>query len=176
MRDEQGFDDFYRSTSTRMLRYGFAVTGNLDDAQDLVQEAYARAWQRWRSLAGHPSPEGWVRLTLGRLATDRWRRLGRWRAALVRSGPPEPATPAPSEDTMMLVGLLRTLPASQRQALALHYLFDLSVADIAAEMGASTGTVKSWLFRGRAGMAAAMETTALDGREPDGLREEPTHA
>jgi RNA polymerase sigma-70 factor (ECF subfamily) len=49
MRDADAFDDFYRDTSTRMLRYGFAMTGDLADAQDVVQEAYTRAWRHWRS-------------------------------------------------------------------------------------------------------------------------------
>jgi RNA polymerase sigma-70 factor (ECF subfamily) len=56
----------------------------------------------------------------------------------------------------MLVGALRALPMAQRRALVLHYLLDRPVADIAAETGASVGTVKSWLSRGRANMAAAL--------------------
>ncbi|MEU4777840.1 hypothetical protein [Micromonospora sp. NPDC023633] len=60
---------------------------------------------------------------VARLATDRWRRLQGWRAALSRTGPPEPVPP-PNEDAVLLAGALRQLPAAQRQALALHYLFE----------------------------------------------------
>jgi RNA polymerase sigma-70 factor (ECF subfamily) len=82
MRDSDSFDEFYRTTSVRLTRYGYTVTGDLAEAQDLVQEAYTRAWQRWRTVAEHPNPEAWVRLVVTRLANDRWRRMGRWRAAL----------------------------------------------------------------------------------------------
>jgi RNA polymerase sigma-70 factor (ECF subfamily) len=156
MRDADGFDEFYRATSARMLRYGFALTGDLSEAQDLVQEAYVRAWQRWRWLAAYDHTEGWVRLVLTRLATDSWRRLRNRRLALRRAGPPGDA-PAPSEDTVLLVDALRRLPTAQRRAVALHYLCDMSVAEIAAETGSSPGTVKSWLSRGRAGLAAVLD-------------------
>ena len=43
MRDERGFDEFYRGTSGRLMRYGYAVVGDLTEAQDVVQEAYTRA-------------------------------------------------------------------------------------------------------------------------------------
>src|SRR5262245_536512 len=158
MRDSDSFDEFYRTTSVRLIGYGYAVTGDLAEAQDLVQEAYTRAWQRWRAVSAHPNPEGWVRLVVTRLASDRWRRLGRWRAALRRSGPTEYARP-PSEDAVVLTAALRGLPVAHRQALALHYLLDLSVAEIAAEAGVAVNTVKSWLSRGRAGLAAALAET-----------------
>ncbi len=154
-RDARSFDEFYRDTSVRLVRYGYAVTGDLTEAQDVVQEAYTRAWRHWRTVADHPAPEAWVRLVVARLAADRWRRLRGWRTALARSGPPEAVEP-PSDDTMFLVTALRRLPAAHRQALALHYLFDLSVEDIARETGAAVGTVKSWLSRGRAGLAAVL--------------------
>ena len=160
MRDADGFDEFYRATSARMLRYGYALTGDLPEAQDLVQEAYVRAWQRWRRLAGYDHTEAWVRLVLTRLATDSWRRLRNRRVALRRAGPPGDA-PAPSEDTVLLVGALRRLPTAQRRAVALHYLCDMSVAEIALETGSSPGTVKSWLSRGRADLGGA-RTRRLD--------------
>ncbi|MEV7628571.1 hypothetical protein [Actinoplanes sp. NPDC089786] len=43
MRDSEAFDEFYRDTSARMVRYGYAMVGDLGDAQDVVQEAYTRA-------------------------------------------------------------------------------------------------------------------------------------
>ncbi|MGK5681943.1 SigE family RNA polymerase sigma factor [Actinoplanes sp. URMC 104] len=155
MRDANGFDEFYRDTSARMLRYGYALTGDLAEAQDVVQEAYTRAWRRWARVSGHPAPEAWLRLTVARLSTDRWRRLSGWRAAVRRAGPPEPVGP-PSEDAVVVTAALRRLPAPLRQAVALHYLFDLPVADIAAETGAPVGTVTSRLHRGRTELAAIL--------------------
>jgi RNA polymerase sigma-70 factor, ECF subfamily len=159
MRDAVAFDEFYRDTSGRMVRYGFAMTGDLGDAQDVVQEAYTRAWRHWCTVSVHPAPEAWVRLTVNRLATDRWRKLRGWRAALVRTGPPEPAPP-PSETTVLLTTALRRLPDHLRQAVVLHYLFDMSVHDIAAETGSPTGTVTSWLRRGRTELASILSAPA----------------
>ncbi|MFI5888836.1 SigE family RNA polymerase sigma factor [Actinoplanes sp. NPDC051513] len=149
------FDAFYRDTARRLARYAYGLTGDPAETQDLVQEAYARAWQRWRRLSGYENQEAWLRLVVNRLAADRWRRLGVRRARPA----PDPAptySPAPSENTVLLVGAMRTLPLIHRRALALHYLLDRSVAEIAAETGVSTGTVKSWLSRGRDGLAAAL--------------------
>jgi len=149
------FDAFYRDTSRRLLRYAYGLTGDPAEAQDLVQEAYARAWQRRNRLTGYEDPEAWLRLVVNRLSTDRWRRLGVRRQRAAAEAPAPPAPP-PSEDVVLLVRAMRTLPAAHRRALALHYLLDRSVAEIAAETGASTGTVKSWLSRGRAGLATAL--------------------
>jgi RNA polymerase sigma-70 factor (ECF subfamily) len=136
-----------------MLRYGYAVTGDLPDAQDVVQEAYTRAWRDWRKLQHHPAPEAWVRVVVARLAVDRHRREAGWWRAVTRSGPPPPSVAPPGDETVLLTTALRRLPGNQRQALALHYLFGLSIAEIAEEAGAPPGTVKSWLSRGRAALA-----------------------
>jgi RNA polymerase sigma-70 factor (ECF subfamily) len=156
------FDAFYRDTSRRLLRYAYGLTGDAGEAQDLVQEAYARAWQRRRRLAGYDDPEAWLRLVVNRLATDRWRRLG-VRGKRAAAAPPPDPVPPPSDDVVLLVHAMRALPVAQRRALALHYLLDRSVADIAAETGAATGTVKSWLSRGRAALAAQLGDTASEG-------------
>ncbi|MEU7715047.1 RNA polymerase sigma factor [Micromonospora chalcea] len=164
MRDANSFDDFYRSTSGRAVRYGYAVAGDPAEAQDLVQEAYARAWRQWAKLAAHPAPEAWLRLVISRLATDRFRRLRGWRLAASRTGPPPDVGP-PGEDTVLLVGALRQLPPRHRQALALHYLFDLPVEEIAREAGVPAGTVKSWLSRGRARLAELLPGVAAEELE-----------
>nr|WP_296069838.1 SigE family RNA polymerase sigma factor [uncultured Actinoplanes sp.] len=156
------FDGFYRDTSRRLLRYAYGLTGDPAEAQDLVQEAYARAWQRRNRLAGYEDPEAWLRLVVNRLSADRWRRLGVRRERAAAQAPAAPVPP-PSEDVVLLVRAMRTLPVAHRRALALHYLLDRSVAEIAAETGVATGTVKSWLSRGRAGLAAALGTNETEG-------------
>ncbi len=153
---------FYRDTSRRLLRYAYGLTGDPGEAQDLVQEAYARAWQRWRQVSAYEDPEAWLRLVVNRLSTDRWRRLF-VRRNHAAAQPPPPAAPPPSEDLVVLVRAMRALPARHRQALALHYLLDRSIAEIAAETGVSIGTVKSWLSRGRAGLAATLDPDPSEG-------------
>ncbi len=162
MTDQAGFDEFYRAISPRVTRYAYAMTGDLPTAQDLTQEAFVRAWQRWRRVRDYDHAEAWLRLVVTRLATDRWRRGGVRRRVETAARPPEPA-PAPSDDTVLLTTALRRIPVHERRALALHYLMDLSVADIAAETGVTVGTVKSRLSRGRHDLAKVLGTPATPG-------------
>jgi RNA polymerase sigma-70 factor (ECF subfamily) len=151
------FDEFYRATARRTLRYAYALTGDLASAQDLASESYVRAWQRWRTVARYDSPESWLRVVVTRLANDRWRHLAVRRRFHDTARPAAPIEP-PGEDTVLLTRALRDLPLAQRRALALHYLLDLPISAIAAETGAAEGTVKSWLARGRAALAAKLAT------------------
>jgi RNA polymerase sigma-70 factor, ECF subfamily len=152
------FDQFYGATARRLVRHAYALTGNLADAQDVAQEAFARAWQRWESVRAYDSPEAWVRRVATNLATSRFRRDRTARAAahqLVAKDIPEI-----SPDTVALVTALRTLPERQRVVLVLHYLADLPVGQIAAELRCPIGSVKAWLSRGREGLALALKDSA----------------
>ncbi|HEX6685885.1 MAG TPA: SigE family RNA polymerase sigma factor [Candidatus Limnocylindrales bacterium] len=144
------FETFYMGTRHRLLRYAYGLTGDLAEAQDLAQEAYARAWSRWRRLRRYDQPDAWLRLVVTRLATDRWRWLAVRREQPL---PPEAIQGPPVEDRVLVMGALKGLPLNQRRALALRYLLDLSVAEIGVEMGANENTVRSWLARGRASLA-----------------------
>ena len=159
MPDGDEFDAFYRGSAQRLARYAYGLTGDAVEAQDLTQEAYARAWQRWSRVRTYNEPEAWLRVVVTRLATDRWRRLT-VRGVFARAQPPPEPTPPPSEDTVLLVTALRALPLVQRRVLVLHYLLDRAVADIAEEMETNPNTVKSWLLRGRAGLAAVLTPTS----------------
>jgi RNA polymerase sigma-70 factor, ECF subfamily len=152
MTAERDFDEFYRATSRRLLGYVFGMTGDLHLAQDITQEAYARTWRRWSTVSRYDSPEAWIRVVANRLATDTWRRRAASRRYEAAAGPPEPVPP-PSETTVLLMTALRRLPKRQRQVLCLHYLLDLPIAEIAAEIGIAQGTVKSMLSRGRSALA-----------------------
>ena len=153
--DAAEFDDFYAATARRMVRHAYALTGNIADAQDIAQEAFARAWQRWDTVRACDSPEAWVRRVATNLATSRFRRDRTARGAahqlIARATVPEI-----SPDTVALIAALRTLPERQRVALVLHYLADLPVGQIATELGCPVGSVKAWLSRGREALAAAM--------------------
>lgn len=151
-RDEADFDAFYGRTSAASVRALHAMTGDLAEAQDVVQEAYARAWQRWSMLRGYDAPEAWVRTVAWRLAVSRLRRARVGFAKLSAVGPAQDVAP-PGPERVALVAALRRLPAAQRRAVVLHHLVGLSVAEIAAETGAPDGTVKARLSRGRSALA-----------------------
>ncbi|HET9556507.1 MAG TPA: sigma-70 family RNA polymerase sigma factor [Actinomycetota bacterium] len=123
-----------------------------------MQEAFARASARWGRLRDYDVPEAWVRRVAMNLAADRGRRLQRQARALLRAGPP-PSVPPASVEALALADALRTLPMHQRQAIVLHHLVDLPVEEVAATLGARTGTVKSWLARGRHALAIRLGDT-----------------
>jgi len=150
----QDFDEFYSSSAARLVRHGYALTGDLAEAQDIAQEAFARAWQRWSMVRDCDSPEAWVRRVATNLAASRWRRIRVARAAAGHAA--EQYAPEVSTDTVALVSGLRTLPERQRTVLVLHYMCDLTVDQIAAELSCPPGSVKSWLSRGRTALAAAV--------------------
>ncbi|MDO3703495.1 SigE family RNA polymerase sigma factor [Micromonospora sp. C28SCA-DRY-2] len=158
MNTDVGFEEFYRATRHRVVTVLYALCGDLTEAQDAAQEAYVRAWQRWRRIGEYGDPEAWVRTVGHRLLANRWRKIRNGRLAYRRHGA-APAVGPPSEDTVALVAALRQLPAEQREAVVLHHLADLSVAEIAAQTGVPTGTVKARLARGRKALADLLGTT-----------------
>ena len=155
MTDTDGYDDFYRATRGRVVAFLWALTGDLPDAQDAAQEAYARAWQRWSTIGGYSNPEAWVRAVGWRVATSRWRKARNRMVAQRRHGPAGPV-PAPNEDTVALTSALRRLPVQQRTALVLHHIGGLRVEEIARRTSAPVGTVKSRLSRGRTALSALL--------------------
>ncbi|MEU0962571.1 SigE family RNA polymerase sigma factor [Micromonospora sp. WMMD1076] len=151
----EDFDAFYTATARRVVHHVYALCGDLAEAQDVTQEAYARAWQRWSTVGAYEDPEGWVRTVAWRLTANRWRGLRRWFAARARLGRETPA-PGPNPDRVALLAALRRLPDAQRLVVVLHHLHDLPVAEIARTSGMPEGTVKSYLSRGRAALAVLL--------------------
>ena len=146
------FDAFYRAGAARLVRQLIPLVGSRAEAEDVVQEAYARAYARWSTVQRYDAPEAWVRTVALRLAVSRWRKsrnaVVAWRR---RAEATEVLGVGP--ETVALVAALKQLPEAQRVAIVLHHLMDLSVEQVAAEVGAPTGTVKARLSRGRAALA-----------------------
>lgn len=161
MPDVDGFDEFYRGSRQRLLGFVYVLTGNLAEAQDAVQEAYIRAWQRWPTVSRYDDPEAWLRVVASRIAVSRWRSLRSRARAYLRHGAEE-NIPAPSTDTVEVVAALRRLPEEQRIAIALYYLLGMPVAEVARETDAPVGTVKARLSRGRAALAGLLAVSDLE--------------
>ena len=148
-RDSADFDTFYIAAVRRVVLYLYAACGDRSDAQDIAQEAFARAWQHWPKVSGYDDPEAWVRTVAWRMMINRWRGLRRRFAAVARMGPPAEATGGPSPDRVAVIDALQRLPTPQRQVIALHYLLDMPVQQIAETTGVPVGTVKARLSRAR---------------------------
>lgn len=140
------FDDFVRARGGALFRYGFVLTGNADDAADLVQEALLRLGDAWQRVARKDDPEGYVRTIMARQHVSWWRR--RRREHLVAQTPDSAAR----QDTRLdeddgLWAELGELPPKQRAVLVLRYYEDLPDAEIARILGVSAGTVRSQASR-----------------------------
>jgi RNA polymerase sigma-70 factor, ECF subfamily len=152
MSGDDDFTDFYHATYASLVVQLFAVTGNLHDAEDVAQEAFARACVRWQRLRAYDIPAAWVRRVAFNLALHGRRRAYRALGLRDRLGPPA-HTPALSVEHVALVEALAKLPLRHRQVLVLHYLADLPVEQIAHDLGIAVGTAKSRLSRAREALA-----------------------
>jgi RNA polymerase sigma-70 factor (ECF subfamily) len=161
---DHDFDAFYTATHRRIISQIYTMTGSLHEAEDCVQEAYARAWQRWATISTEVgSPEAWVRTVATRLAVSSWRKaVNRLKAHHREQSADE--VPGLNPDHIALIAALRKISADQRMAIVLHHYVGLSVEEIAAETGAPTGTVKARLARGRKALAPHL-TELADGLE-----------
>ncbi|GAB3765849.1 RNA polymerase sigma factor [Microlunatus parietis] len=169
--DSDSFDAFYNASFSRLVGQIYAMCGNLAEAQDCVQEAFVRAWDKRRILDTEQSPEAWVRTVAYRLAVSRWRRARRALLPPDRAKQPEQSPPEPDVTRVALAQALAQLPADQRRAIVLHHLCDLSVAEIAQEVGSPVGTIKARLSRGRTALASLLQ----DEPQPDEPASEVRH-
>jgi RNA polymerase sigma-70 factor (ECF subfamily) len=160
MRDSATFGEFYGATAPKVVAQVYAMIGNLPEAEDAVQEAYARAWSRWQRVGAYADPMGWVRTVAYRIAVSNWRRSRTRLMAHLRAQATQP-TPALSADTVALVTALRQIAPSQRRAIVLHHLAGLSVREIAEETGSSQSAVKAQLSRGRQALAPLLSVEEL---------------
>jgi DNA-directed RNA polymerase specialized sigma24 family protein len=119
--DELDFDEFYTAGFRRIVSQIYAMTGNLAEAEDAVQEAYARAWQRWDQVCGYGDPEAWIRTVAYRLCVSSWRKAVNHRAAHRRAAA-SPELPGLSPDHLTLVAALRRISPEQRRAIVLFHL------------------------------------------------------
>jgi RNA polymerase sigma-70 factor (sigma-E family) len=154
--------EVYHACYRRLVVQLFAFTTDLTEAQDAVQEAFARAVARPRGFAGIDNPEAWLRTVALNVVRRRWRRRRVLDVILLRERPlHDPAGHDRTDLRTDLSEALDAIPRSYREVIVLHYYADLSVEEIAAALGVPAGTVKSRLARGRTALAAR-----LDGYEP----------
>lgn len=155
---ENDLAEIYAGAYRRLVVQLYAVTGDLGEAQEVVQEAFVKALAAPRRLTGIANPEAWLRRVAVNTARSRHRRR-RFLGVLLRRFDPSPIVPDTPVEHLALMSALRGLPVGQRHAIALHYLVDLPVDEVASTLGVSVGTVKSRLSRGRTALAAILTAT-----------------
>jgi RNA polymerase sigma-70 factor (ECF subfamily) len=146
------FDEFYLGCRDRLVVRVAALTGDAAEALDHVQEAFVKAWTRWDRVGEYDDPEAWVRRVAYNHAVSGWRRM---RRQVLRAEADQTA-PYFDADQLEVFDALAQLPVREREAVVLHHLIGCSVDEIASQLSAPSGTVKSWLSRGRAKLAASL--------------------
>lgn len=161
------FEDYVYESGTQLKRLAYLLTGDVFEAEDLLQSAYAKVLPHWHKVQHYDLPDVYLRRVMVSIRTSWWRR-SKNREFLVDEVPERvSSTTALSDsvvDSQILLAALEKLPARQRAAVVLRHWCDLSEAETAASMGCSVGTVKSNTSKGLAHLRVAMAEPVLAGR------------
>ena len=150
--------EFVAARGPALVGYARLLTGDHDSAQDLVQDALAKAWSRWRAGADIESLEAYVRKAVLTTYLDQYRRRRLWqgRAHLLATPEAEATTAAATETATDLESALRHLGPRERACVVLRFYEDLTVAGIADRLGISDGAVKRYMSDGTRRLGALM--------------------
>jgi RNA polymerase sigma-70 factor (sigma-E family) len=141
------FHAFYLANRDACLRSVLAGVGDRQQAEDLVAEAFTRAWVSWRTVRRHPAPAAWIVRTALNTRVSWWRRR---RREVALDLAPEPGTAAPVTGSGLdpaLLDALRRLPERQREVIAFRLFLDLDTRTTARVLGIAPGTVTAHLAR-----------------------------
>jgi len=154
------FEDFYRREYPSLFAVAATMSGGMNGAEDLVQDTMLRTYVNWRRVQRLERPGGWCHRVLVNLCRNWHRRRVNESSFLARQRRTEPATGGPSGDTLAFCQAVRRLPSRPRSVVALYYIGDRSVADVALILGVPEGTVRSDLTRARVVLAAELGVTS----------------
>ncbi len=168
---QEAIREAYQAYYRRLVATLYGLTADYAEAQDLVQEAYARALARPKTFLDVADPEAWLRTVAVNLARTRWRRR-RLLDTMIRTGrvtPTPESVPGADPTRVLLVAALAKLSRPTRETIVLHHMADMSVQEVAEQLGVPVGTVKARLSRGRALLAELLHDgapTLATGRSP----------
>ncbi|HEY7174954.1 MAG TPA: RNA polymerase sigma factor [Micromonosporaceae bacterium] len=158
----------YQAYYRRLVATLYGLTADYAEAQDLVQEAYARALARPKTFLDVTDPEAWLRTVAVNLARTRWRRR-RLLDTMIRTGrvtPTPESVPGANPNRVLLIAALAKLNRPTRETIVLHHIADMSVQEVAEQLGVPVGTVKARLSRGRALLADLLHEAAPTAAVP----------
>ena len=153
------FDSFFQAEYPAVVRLGAALTGSVDAAEDLAQDAFLAANLRWERISGYDDPAGWVRRAVVNRAVSRVRKLSSESRALLRLGRSGAVEQPPVRDDVWQA--VRRLPRRQAQVLVLVVLDGQPIAGVAAILGCGEATVRTHLGRARARLARELTRSDL---------------
>ncbi|MGI5456895.1 sigma-70 family RNA polymerase sigma factor [Streptomyces sp. CA-249302] len=161
---ELEFAEFYRSSRDVCLRAVLAGVGERQLAEDLVAEAFTRAWAGWAKVARHPAPRAWVVRTALNARVSWWRRRRREVALGEGHDVVQPSGEGDGGLDPSLLALLRQLPRRQREVIAFRVFLDLDTEATAKALGIAPGTVTAHLSRAVATLRGHLVPTPEAGK------------
>lgn len=146
------FDSWVAARGPALLRLAYTLTGNRSDAEDVVQEALARALPRWERISAVEDVDAYVRRMVVNVHTSAWRKWRR-RVSPAADVPQHEVVGGadagvPPDERRALWLACQAMPEAQRTAIMLRYYEQLEYAEIAAITGVREGTVRSRVWRG----------------------------
>lgn len=163
--DDDALDRLCRDLYPRLVAALSVQVGSPEVAEELAQDALARACQHWPRVREMERPHAWVFQVAMNAARSWWRRRGAERRALARHGPEAAIWNLESDWAVSVRAELLALPARQRMALVLRHVAGLSVDETAAAMSTTSSAVRTLCHRGAATVRAAMEDETSNVRE-----------
>ena len=153
---DEAFAEFALARRTHLRRVAYAVCGDWNDAEDLVQTALTRLYVAWPRIHREGAEEAYARRIIVRANIDEHRRPWRRERVGLPEGDRAAAEPLAVEERSALFEALQALPAMQRKVVVLRHWLGLSVEETAHELRIGTGTVKSHSSRGLEKLQAAL--------------------
>jgi RNA polymerase sigma-70 factor (ECF subfamily) len=152
MAEEKEFEMFIRSYQNMVFSVSARIVGNLTDAEDITQEVFLKAYDRFTELRTSGTVGGWLKTVATNLSINHLNRYrSRWRFFSEQAEPVEIAAEAePESDRKEALEMaIRKLPDPQRVPLVLFHFEEMSYEEIAAKLQVSLAKVKSDIHRGR---------------------------
>lgn len=159
-RARPNFDAFYRAQYPSVVRLAYSLCGSMPVAEELAQEAFVTAHDRWQRIAGFDRPDLWVRRVVINRSISYRRRQASERRAVERIGAERTPVEEQNVGDEEVWRALRSLSPRQAEVLALFYVEDQPLSAVAAILGLGEETVKTHLKRGRAALAERLEEGA----------------
>ena len=155
---EAAYTAFVLARQDHLRRVAYALCGNWDDADDLLQTGLTKLYVAWSRVAKDGNPEAYVRRILVHTNIDAYRvRQRRVQTVSLESGADVPGhEPLGSEEHAALIAAVQSLPEMQRKVVVLRHWLGLDVRETARELDIAEGTVKSHSSRGLATLQKAL--------------------
>lgn len=159
------FEELYRRELPAVIALAYVLSGSRMAAEELAQDAFLSAHRRWDDIAGYDDPAAWVRRVCVNRSVSLIRRRTSEAKALARLASRRALPAELPADSDAFWSAVRRLPQRQAQVVALHYVDDRPVAEIATVLDCAEGTVKAHLHRARRSLAAELGCEPPDTQE-----------